>query len=593
MTSGNVVFEIAVTGAPFINGFAVVLSYNIAVLNATTPLDYSSNVLNAAGTPVVVRNCVNGRGPFCVQDQDGLGTVSLGLVLQGTATVAPTSGTLFKVTLDIIGKGLSEIHIVSATLTNGLSQSAVPSDTSDGYFTNLDCPIGSGRLCTPPTADFTFSPQAGSAGIPVAFNSSASRSTNPQGVIKNYSWRWGDPFSVSPTNTTSPLVQHLFTIPNNYTVTLTATDNFGVSASKTSMVQVVPLPPLADFTILGGGTELDTNPGVPVSSTITLLSISGFAGQVSLSTAVYPASGLTLSLSPLSLSLSANKNANASLQVVAGGPGNFQLFITGTSGNVVHSIILIVQVISDIRVLISTVSLKVFPGSSAAATVTVVGRGGPGFAEIVQLSSHISPPLSNGPTASLSPTSVILKSSGSNTSIVTVSTNANTAPGNYVLTVTGTRGLSSSSNYVSIEVLPAPPLFAQLQWRERVPVTDNGGVQTFVVGVVNPNVAVTFYARIQVSIISDTGTRILFVSSVVLQLLPGQTLSDIPLTVALNSGDVGHSFTFTSIIHWGKTPTDLSATSTQVSDIGMEDLNGSNQAAGAFTVVGIPAKSEK
>ncbi|TMI34959.1 PKD domain-containing protein [Candidatus Bathyarchaeota archaeon] len=584
MVSGHIVFEINVTAAPSINGFGVVLSYNTTVLKAIAPLDYSSTVLNTAGTPIVVRNCVDGFGPSCFS-QDTPGIISLALILTATATLAPTSGTLFKVTLNIVGKGLSEIHMLSAVLTSGVNPDIVPSDTSDGYFTNIDCPEGSGRLCMPPITDFTIVPPGPYAGVTATFNASASLSTNPQGIIKKYSWQWGD--GGPPTITTNPVVQHLFTIAKIYTVTLIATDSFGISASKSSRVSVPfqpPPPPNPDFALVARPDDLFTFPGGPLNSTITGLSINGFAGQVSFSTSVSPLTGLTMSLSPPSLSLSPNKNANASLQVVASRMGLFVVNVTGASGTFVHSVAVTVHVGSAFAVLPSPTFLQVFTCSSKVSTIFLLGPGS--FAETIQLSSLVSPPVSNGPAASLNPTSVILNSSGFATSTLVVSADASTAPGYYLVAVTGTGGASTASEHVLVQVVArtCPPLFSELHWRHRLSITRDGGVQTFTVGLLNPNTNVTLYARVQISIIGDTGIRTLSVSSVVFQLLPGQTLSDARLAVVFNSGDIGHSFTFTGTIQWGSTPADLSAVSTQLRDMGTEDFDESKQAAGVFTV---------
>ena len=250
-TAGQVTFTVNVTDAPAINGFAVVLTYNILVLRAVLPpggLDYGGNVLCPSGAdsckPTVVRDCVDTHGPAC-GGEDQAGVVALGLVLLTATTMPPTSGKLFDVTFDILGSGFSEIHFRSATLTAGLDQTELPSVSSDGYFTNIDCPPTSGTPCTPPIVDFTVSPTPADLAITgnellqgrvLIFNASA-RSTNSGGSISNYYWIWGNPDpSQQGSNAT---IIHVYSIGKPYYVTVRADDSYGVSASKTKRIIVI------------------------------------------------------------------------------------------------------------------------------------------------------------------------------------------------------------------------------------------------------------------------------------------------------------------------------------------------------------------
>jgi hypothetical protein len=249
--TGQVTFTVNVTDAPSINGFAAVLTYNILVLRAFLPpggLDYGGNVLCPSGAdsckPTVVRDCADGHGPACGGEDQG-GVVALGLVLLTSTTTPPTTGKLFSVTFDILGSGFSEIHFRSATLTTGLNQTELPSVTSDGYFTNIDCPSSSRIPCTPPVVDFTVSPTPADLAITgslliqgkiLIFNASA-RSTNSGGSIRNYYWIWGNPDpSQQGSNAT---ITHVYSIGKPYYVTVRADDSSGASASKTKRITVI------------------------------------------------------------------------------------------------------------------------------------------------------------------------------------------------------------------------------------------------------------------------------------------------------------------------------------------------------------------
>ncbi len=115
----------------------------------------------------------------------------------------------------------------------------------------------------PPEVNFTFSPETPYAYGTVTFDASAS--FNPHGSIINYTWDFGDG---NTTMTTSPAMTHTYTMPGNYNVTLTVTDEFGLINSTTTNLTVLQdnVPPvtaddynglwhIADFTITLTATD--------------------------------------------------------------------------------------------------------------------------------------------------------------------------------------------------------------------------------------------------------------------------------------------------------------------------------------------------
>jgi|GEM_PF-2794825 len=120
----------------------------------------------------------------------------------------------------------------------------------------------------PPIANFTFTPETPYAYGTVTFDASAS--FNSYGSIMNYTWDFDDG---NITTTTLPVITHIFTTPGNYNVTLTVTDEFGLTNSMSTMVTVLEddIPPVttddydgmwrnADFTITL--TAIDHESGV-------------------------------------------------------------------------------------------------------------------------------------------------------------------------------------------------------------------------------------------------------------------------------------------------------------------------------------------
>ena len=85
-----------------------------------------------------------------------------------------------------------------------------------------------------PTAQIT-PPTSAKAGLAAAFGAASSSDPYPGGQIESYSWSWGD----GTPNSTGVSPSHTFDVPGEYTVTLTVTDNYGLTGLvSTKSVQV-------------------------------------------------------------------------------------------------------------------------------------------------------------------------------------------------------------------------------------------------------------------------------------------------------------------------------------------------------------------
>ncbi|MCX7973672.1 MAG: PKD domain-containing protein, partial [Candidatus Aminicenantes bacterium] len=95
----------------------------------------------------------------------------------------------------------------------------------------------------PPVADFSFYPQKGEVPLTVTFD--ASLSYDPDGVIIEYLWDFGD-----GTFGLGKIVTHTYYHPGNYSVKLIVIDNKGATGTKVKIVEVIKRnqPPVADFT---------------------------------------------------------------------------------------------------------------------------------------------------------------------------------------------------------------------------------------------------------------------------------------------------------------------------------------------------------
>jgi PKD domain len=261
--SGTVMFTVNVTDAPAINLFLVSLDYNSSVLRvANGGIDFSGTVLGPGVSPNI--ECVNGvsliHGGCTDIDSTYSNVVTLLLAKLGSDTGGPTSGVLFTVTFNVVGVGVSQIHLLVATIENGFAANPeIPARSFDGFFSNQQC--GS-QICQPPVVGFAFSPPTINQGALITFDASASYSVNPGSSIKQYLWIWGDP---------SPAIEgkvgnHTFNYARNYTMTLRVSDTFGVTGSKSIRIHVLNF--VRDVGISSfEATPARVFPGTPVTIT--------------------------------------------------------------------------------------------------------------------------------------------------------------------------------------------------------------------------------------------------------------------------------------------------------------------------------------
>jgi len=102
-------------------------------------------------------------------------------------------------------------------------------------------PLNTGRSGTPPVANFTYLVE----GIWVGFN--ATSSYDPDGTIVKYNWDFDDRF-----NDSEIVINHKYCNIGIYNVTLTVTDNDGLTGSLTLPVEInVNIPPPSSTSIKG------------------------------------------------------------------------------------------------------------------------------------------------------------------------------------------------------------------------------------------------------------------------------------------------------------------------------------------------------
>ena len=94
-----------------------------------------------------------------------------------------------------------------------------------------------------PVSSFIFSPVSSKVGETVSFDSSGS--SDPDGYIVGYAWSFGDGYTGTGVNPS-----HSYALAGTYTVSLTVTDNDGLTGLQTKTITVSPSEPTNTFGVV-------------------------------------------------------------------------------------------------------------------------------------------------------------------------------------------------------------------------------------------------------------------------------------------------------------------------------------------------------
>ncbi|HEX9239464.1 MAG TPA: hypothetical protein VF910_02265 [Candidatus Bathyarchaeia archaeon] len=213
---------------------------------------------------------------------------------------------------------------------------------------------------------------------------------------------------------------------------------------------------IMDFII--SATPVSFQAGSSANSTITVTSLSGLSGPVSL-TASTP-TGLT-AICPPSLTLSPGGTSSAQCKFTSTISGTYVATVTGSVGCPScsspdsHSTTVTVTVTSglkpDFSLSTSSSSLTISQGSSGTSTVGLTSFNG--FSGTLSLAVSVSP---TGPSANVNPVTVTLVSSGTSSSTLNVTTGS-AAPGTYSVNITATSGSIAHSASVTVTITSNAP----------------------------------------------------------------------------------------------------------------------------------------
>ena len=255
------------------------------------------------------------------------------------------------------------------------------------------------------------------------------------------------PLSVTGGGIHTSSLSCISSIAGNYRATVTGV-NGTLSHSTDVVYQVLNAP---TFTVAASLTSVPVNAGASGTSTITVTSLNGFTGIVTLAVVTTPTS-LSCMLSPTTIT---GGSGTSTLSCSSSSAGDYQATVTGTNPSVspTPASAVVTFHVQDFTVAAAPTSMEINAGSTGSATITVAPVNG--FAGTVSLSSSVSA-MTGSPdnvlTGSFNPLSI---TGGSGTSVLTLTAkllpNQVTA-GNYTVTVTVNSGPLSHTSSINVLV---------------------------------------------------------------------------------------------------------------------------------------------
>ena len=221
------------------------------------------------------------------------------------------------------------------------------------------------------------------------------------------------------------------------------------------------------FLLTANPSTLSLDQGASLTSVVSVISVNGFSGTVSLSL-FFTGSKLPASLTPTSVSVPANGTAKSTLSVTAtGNVGIYDIVVIGIASShgktTYASTEISVQIVSnqDFTITSSPSNIVNIFGSSNTTAITVTSMNG----YIGTVSLTFTAPFGYITVAG-SQNPLTLPSGGTASSTLTITTSLSTKLGNYNVTVTGTSGSRSHSTTISLTVIDPilpPPVIESLK----------------------------------------------------------------------------------------------------------------------------------
>jgi hypothetical protein len=544
---------------PF-SGWDVWIRTDPSILNARS-VSIQGNLLavNFSATLLLASQCVNGIGTGCGGD-DGIGIVHSAAAALGSTSLppGPTSGLLFTITYTVLngGSGVSVIEIMRQVLVNGVTDSIVPASVSNGVYGSsadfgleLNPLFGSVVQGGEMRVNATISSFNGFTGqVNLTADSPLQAYVSPTSVFLAGDRTAVAQVFVSTTLCDSPLIYGLSIIGRSGNMSHT------FLASPSVLFNTGSSP---DFCISSPGRNTSVDAGSSGTFGFQLLGVNGLQATVSMTVSLIPTvpNGPSLVLLSNTLGVLNKRFSQGEIEISTSTKspiGTYTMVVNATSGSHSHFLAAFLSVEPPqptFTMNASSTSLTLAPRSNATDVIHLTSLFG--FNAPVALGTNIQPFVPNGPTVSLSLYTSLL--SGKLNSTLTVSASRDASIGSYNVTVFANGGGRFAFVVVRVDVAPlTPPSFIQFRWDRRVSV-GNGGVETFLSGIFNPNKSTPIFVNIQVYGIDTTGTETFLLSTGVIELGSHQTLVNIPLTEHFGPTIVGSIFFFSASIYWSTT----------------------------------------
>ncbi len=248
-------------------------------------------------------------------------------------------------------------------------------------------------------------------------------------------------------------------------------------------VQTASFFNVATFTMTANPQSFRVIPGASGTSTITLTSIGGLSGTITLSATVNP-TGPAESFNTTTVKLTPGL-VNASLltvsTVLSTPTGSYSVNVTGTLGTVTRFAV--------VTVAVGEPDFSITPSPSVVATLQ--GRSNNSVIRLSSLNTFngtILLTISGGPTGtsfSLNTTSVKLTSGITNSSLLTITTTSSTPLGTYTITVTGTNDTSTLSHDAVVTLKVVLPDFGISASQSSFTIPPGGPVETSTITLVS------------------------------------------------------------------------------------------------------------
>jgi len=328
------------------------------------------------------------------------------------------------------GRGAFDLQLAGATTADfALTAAPTSATVSQGQSASLTVNVTGSN-------GFNGSVMLSASGLPTG--ATASFATNP----------------VSGTGATTLTVSTSATTPaGNYTVNISGSSG---ALTHSASVQLTVTPAgTADFSVTATPASATASSAQSASYSVNVAAQNGFSGNVALSATGLPA-GATASFAPSTVVGSGTSALTVTL-AASTPPGNYTLNIVAGSGTLSHSATVALTVIAataaDFSISATPPSAVISPGQNASYSISIAALNG--FTANVAFSVAGLP---QDATAAFSPAQI----AASGSAMMTVNAGANTPPGDYALTITGTSAslVHSASVKLSVSATPMQADFA-------------------------------------------------------------------------------------------------------------------------------------